>query len=88
VVASYVVDSRRAVGSNLENTGENMNDWRGLSKREWMERAVTAEAKLALADTFAQWKRNAPKGSLTFEEWLKGREAAVLDTLTVPGGTE
>ncbi len=40
------------------------------------QRALVAEAKLSLVDTFAEWKRNAPKGSLTFEQWLKGRESA------------
>jgi len=39
-----------------------------------IKRAEAAEAKLALVDTFAQWKRNAPKGSLTFAEWLARRE--------------
>lgn len=46
------------------------------------QRAEAAEAKLALVDTFAEWKRNAPHGSLTFEQWLAGREAAGYPTIT------
>ena len=44
-----------------------------LRATQLVKRAEVAEAKLALVDTFAQWKRNAPKGSLTFTEWLARR---------------
>ena len=49
---------------------------------ELLARAEEATAKLALVDTFAEWKRNAPHGSLTFEQWLAGREAAGYPTIT------
>ena len=66
-----------------------MRDARTIDNQESSELIIdlrrqleAAEAALALVDTFAQWKRNAPHGSLTFEQWLAGREAAGYPTIT------